>query len=233
MHLQGGKQHTHNRPHTHTSCLKWGHFDHFKFIVHNGEHSLMFPTAIKERESSICSAWKSVSHISSATDWWLKRPGLCVFYCFTHVIIALLVSEVSFAFDSTVSEFMLPLSKSGSMQISWPGIKFESGLESDVTGASSSTSEGSGLFSGETTDSDGGRRAWGWERGPVLGLLLRVRFRFWSKPKLLSLGEELVRLFRESTSWDETGPTSWFKFLSRKWFATSGRTVKREEKYWS
>lgn len=157
--------------------------------------------------------------------------------CFTHVIIVLLVSQVSFVFDSTVSEFTLPLSKSGSMQMSWLGIKFESGLESDVTGASSSTSEGSGLFSGERTDSDGGRRAWGWGRGldgerlsPGLGFLPWVRLRFWSKPKLLLLVEEAVRLFRESTSWDETGLTSWLEFLSRKWFVTSGRTVKREEK---
>lgn len=155
-------------------------------------------------------------------------------WCCTHLIILLLVSQVSFVFDNKVSEFKLPLSKSGSTQISWLG-KFESGLESDVTGASSSTSEGSGLFSGERTDSDGGRRAWGWgldgeKPSPGLGFLLRVRLRFWSKPKLLLIGDEPVRLFRESTFWDETGPTSWLEFLFRKWFVTSGRTVKREEK---
>lgn len=143
----------------------------------------------------------------------------------------LLVSQVRFEFNSTVSDVMLPLSKSGSRQVSWLGIKFESGLESDVTGASSSTSEGSGLLSGKRTESDGGRRAWGCDRVPGGGLLLRVRLRFWSKPKHLSLGEAPVRLFRESCSWVETGPTSWLEFLSRKWFVTSGRTVKREEKY--
>lgn len=100
----------------------------------------------------------------------------------------------------------------------------ESGLESDVTGASSSTSEGSGLLSGERTDSDGGRTAGGCKRVPGLDLLLRVRLRFWSKLKLLSLG-------RESGSWVEIGPTSWFKLLSTEWFVTSGKTVKREEKY--
>lgn len=148
----------------------------------------------------------------------------------------LLVSQVSFVFDGTVSEFMLPLSKSGSTQMSWQRIKFESGLESDVAGASSSTSEGSGLFSGERTDREGGRSAWGWGRVldgerpcPGLGLLLKVRLRFWSKPKLLSLGEEPVRLFCELTSWGETGPTFWLEFLSRNWFVTSGRPVKREE----
>lgn len=138
----------------------------------------------------------------------------------------LLVSQVSF-----VSEVMLPLSKSGSMQASWLEIRFESGLESDVTGASSSTSEGSGLFSGERMDSDGGRMAWGCQRVPGLGLLLRVRLRFLSKPKLLSLGEAPMRLFRESGSWVKTGPTSWLKFLSKKWFVTSERTVKREQEY--
>lgn len=66
---------------------------------------------------------------------------------------------------------------------------------------------------------------------PGLGLLLRVRLRFWSKPKLLSLGEAPVRLFRESGSWVKTGPTSWLKFLSKKWFVTSERTVKREKEY--
>lgn len=127
-----------------------------------------------------------------------------------------LVSQVSFVFCAL--EHMLPLSKSDSTQMSCLEIESESGLESDVTGAWSSTSEGSGLFSGERTDSDGGRRAGGWGRkqdgerpSPGLGLLLSVRLRFWSKPKLRSLGEELVRLFRESTSWDETGPTSWLE----------------------
>lgn len=143
----------------------------------------------------------------------------------------LLVSQVSFEFNSTVSDVMLPLSKSGFRQVSWLGIKFECGLESDVTGASSSTSEGSGLFNGERTESDGGRRAWGCDRVPGEGLLLRVRLRFWSKPKLLSVGEALVRFFSESDSCVETGPTSWFEFLSRKWFVTSGRTLKTEEKH--
>lgn len=182
----------------------------------------MFPTAIKERAVFV----QLVSHISWPLFWPLF---------FTHVIIVPLVSQVSFVF--CVLQFMLPLSKSGSTQTSWLGIRFESGLESDVTGASSSTSEGSGLLSGERTDKDGGRTAWVWGRGldgerpsPGLGLLLRVRLRFWSKPKLRSLGEELVRLFRESNSGDETGPTSWLEFLSRKWFVTSGWTVEREEK---
>lgn len=152
---------------------------------------------------------------------------------FTHVIMVLLVSQDCFEFDSTTPEFKLPLSKSGSTQMSWLGIKFESGLESDINGASSSTSEGSGLFSEERTDRDGGRRACGRCReldgerfSPGLGLVLRVKLRFWSKLKLLLLGEELVRLFKESTSWDEPVPTSWLEFLSRKWFVTSGRTVK-------
>lgn len=70
---------------------------------------------------------------------------------FTYVIIEPLVSLVSFVFGT------LPLSMSGSTQGPLLGIRFESGLESDVGGASSSTSEGSGLFSGERTGSDGGR----------------------------------------------------------------------------
>lgn len=186
-----------------------------------------------KRESSVCSAWKSESHNGSAPDWWTAL-GFCVWMLVnfsTHVRTALLVSQVSFVFDSTASEFMLPLSKSGCTLMSWPGIKFESGLESDVNGAWSSTSEGSGLFSGETTDSDGGRRGWDPGRGPGLGLLLRVRLRFWSKPKRLSLGEEPVRLFRESTTWEVTWPTFWLKFLSKKWFVISGRTAKKTERY--
>lgn len=77
----------------------------------------------------------------------------------THVIIALLVSQVSLVFDSTVSEGLLPLSISGSMQESWLRIEFDSGLESEDAGASSSTSAGSGFCSGKTIDSDGGRMA--------------------------------------------------------------------------
>lgn len=138
-----------------------------------------------------------------------------------------LVSQVCFEFCSAASEVMLPLSKSGSMQASWLGFKFESGLESDITGASSSTSEGSGLFRGERTDSDGGRMAWGCE--PRVSLLLRVMLRFWSTPKFLSPGEDPVRLFRGSGSWTE--PTSWFKFLSKKWLVTSRETVRRESNY--
>lgn len=43
---------------------------HFRFIVHNSEHSSLFPTDIKE--NSVCSASKCVGHISSvnvATDY--------------------------------------------------------------------------------------------------------------------------------------------------------------------
>ncbi|TNN65208.1 Plexin-A4 [Liparis tanakae] len=64
---------------------------------------------------------------------------------------------------------MLPLSKSGSTQTSRQEGEGEAG--SAATGARSSTSEGSGLFSGERKDSDGGRRAGGWgpegERPPA------------------------------------------------------------------
>lgn len=226
--------HRRERGHTtgHHGWLKLEHFDHFRFIVHNGEHSLMFPTATKERAAFVQLENLWVIMIQLLTDE--QRWAFCVWMLVnfsTHVRIVLLVSQVSFVFDSTPSEFMLPLSKSGCTPMSWPGIKFESGLESEVNGAWSSTSEGSGLFSGETTDSDGGRRGWDSGRGPGLGLLLRVRLRFWSKPKRLSLGEEPVRLFRESTSWEVTWPTFWFKFLSKKWFVISGRTVKMTERY--
>lgn len=131
-------------------------------------------------------------------------------------MIVLLVSQVSFALDSTVSQGLLPLSKSGSVQVSWLRIRFDSGLESEDTGASLSTSVGSGFFSGETTDSEGGRMAW--DLGPKQGLLLWVKLRFWSKQRPLPLGRDPVRLFRES--W----PTSWFKF---NWSVTGGRSVKR------
>lgn len=137
----------------------------------------------------------------------------------TYVIIVLLVSQVSFVFDSTVSQGLLPLSKSESTQVSWPKIRFDSGLESEDTGASSSTSAGSGFFSGETTDSEGGRMAW--DLDPKRGLLLWVKLRFWSKQRPLPVSGDPVRLFRES--W----PTSWFKF---NWFVTGGRSVKRARK---
>lgn len=77
--------------------------------------------------------------------------------CVTYEIIVPLASQVAFAF--CVLEFMLPLSKSGSTQMCGREIRSESGLESDVTGAWSSTSEGSGLFRGERKANDGGRRA--------------------------------------------------------------------------
>lgn len=71
----------------------------------------------------------------------------------------LLSSQTSFVFDSTVSDLVLPFSKSESTQTSRLMVKLESGLESDVTAASSSTSVGSGLFRGERTGSDGGLMA--------------------------------------------------------------------------
>lgn len=37
----------------HHGWLKLEHFDHFRFIVHNGEHSLMFPTGTKERAAFV------------------------------------------------------------------------------------------------------------------------------------------------------------------------------------
>lgn len=128
----------------------------------------------------------------------------------------LLVSQVSFVLDSTMSQGLLPLSKSGSRQVSWWRIGFDSGLGSKDTGASSSTSVGSGVFSGETTDSDTGRTAW--DLGPTRGLLLWVKLRFWSKQRPLPLSGNPVRLSREA--W----PTSLFKF---NWFVTGGRSVKR------
>lgn len=134
----------------------------------------------------------------------------------THVIIVLLVSQVSLVFDSTVSEGLLPLSKSGSMQDSWLRIELDSRLESEDAGAWSSTSAGSGFCSGETIDSDGGRTAWVLE--PKRALPFWVKLRFWSKQRPLALSGDPVRIFRES--W----PTSWFKF---KWFfTTGGRSVK-------
>ena len=138
----------------------------------------------------------------------------------TYVIIVLLVSQGSFVFGSTVSQGLLPLSKSGSTQVSWSRIRFDSRLESEDTGASSSTSVGSGFFSGETTDSEGGRMAW--DLGTKRGWLLWVKLRFWSKQRPLPWRGEPARLFRES--W----PTSWFKF---NWFVSGGRTVKRTRQF--
>lgn len=128
---------------------------------------------------------------------------------------------------SAESEVVLPLSRSGSTQTSRLRKRFESGLESHTTGASSSTSEGSGLLRGERTDRDGGRMAGGCEA--AVSLLLSVTLRFWSTAMLLSPTEDPVRLFRESGSW--IMPTSWFKFLSKNWLATSGETVRRKSNY--
>ena len=113
-------------------------------------------------------------------------------------------------------------------------VKFESVLESDVTGGSSSTSVGSGLISGETRGRDGGRGGGVWDRGldgdepcPEPGLLHRVKLRFWSKLKLSLFGEEPVRLFRESTSWIGAEVTSWLKFLSRMLSVTFRGTMEK------
>lgn len=58
-----------------------------------------------------------------------------------------------------------------------------------------------------------------------MDVLLRVRLRFWSRAKLLSLGDTPVRSFKELGCWVEPGSTSWFKFSSKKWSVASGRTV--------
>lgn len=155
---------------------------------------------------------------------------------FTYLIIELLVSQASLVFELTGSDLTLPFSKSGSRHSSRLIV---SGLESEVTGASSSTSEGSGLLSGERTGRDGGRRAavWGrWPDGdrssPEPSLEPRVKLRFWFKPKLPLLGVEHVKLLRESTCWDGAERTSWH--LSWMWFEPSVGTTggKREQTSW-
>lgn len=78
---------------------------------------------------------------------------------------------------------------------------------------------------------DGGRRGgvWGLDGDkpcPEPGLLLRVKLRFWSTLKPSLLGEEPVKLFRESTSWIGAEVTPWLEFLSRIWSVTAGGTMK-------
>lgn len=75
-------------------------------------------------------------------------------------MIELLLSQASLVFDNTASDVTLPFSKSESRQSSRLSV---TAFRSVVGGASSSTSEGSGLFREENTGSDGGRRdaAWG------------------------------------------------------------------------
>ena len=71
----------------HHSLLKWEHIDPLRFIAHNSNHSLLFPTAIKESSFyffQLGNLWVILGRQMQPLiwkeddyDWWWERNGLC------------------------------------------------------------------------------------------------------------------------------------------------------------